>query len=68
VHIEELGLVNSGTVTGSKGRHWQVELEAKEDILWVMWCVLGVNPTTKIVFGEANGLFPPLAGRRKYSS
>jgi hypothetical protein len=45
-----------------------VELEAKEDILWVMWCVLEVNPTTKIVFGEANGLFPPLAGFRKYSS
>jgi hypothetical protein len=35
---EELGLlvkvVNSGIVTGSKGWHWRVELEAKEDMLW----------------------------------
>jgi hypothetical protein len=40
VHSEELGLlvkvVNSGIVMGNKGRHWQVELEAKEDMLWVM--------------------------------
>ncbi len=68
MHREELGLlvkvVNSGIVTGSKGRHWRVELEAKEDILWVMWRVLGANPATKIVFG----LFPPLVGLRKYSS
>ncbi len=36
---EELGLlvkvVNSGIMTGSKGRQWRVELEAKEDIFWV---------------------------------
>jgi hypothetical protein len=59
VHSEELGLlvkvVNSGIVTGSKGRQWRVELEAKEDILWVMWRVLGANPATKILFGEAKG-------------
>ncbi len=59
MHSKELGLlvkvVNSGIMTGNKGRQWRVELEAKEDILWVMWCVLGANPTTKIVFGEAKG-------------
>jgi hypothetical protein len=59
VRSEELGLlvkvVNSGIMIGSKGRRWQVELEAKEDILWVMWRVLGANPATKIVFGEAKG-------------
>jgi hypothetical protein len=40
VHSKELGLlvtvVNSGIMIGSKGRQWPVELEAKEDILWVM--------------------------------
>ncbi len=59
MHSEELGLlvkvVNSGIVTGSKGWHWRVELEAKEDMLWVMRRVLGANPATKIVFGEAKG-------------
>ncbi len=59
MHNEELGLlvkvVNSGIMTGSKGRQLRVELEAKEDILWVMWRVLGANPATKIVFGEAKG-------------
>ncbi len=37
MHSKELGflvkVVNSGIVTGSKGRQWRVELEAKEDIL-----------------------------------
>jgi hypothetical protein len=38
-----------------EGRQWRVDLETKEDVLWMMWKVLVANPALKIVFGDAHG-------------
>lgn len=47
--------VHTSSVKNLEGRQWRVELETKEDVLWMIWKVLVANPALKIVFGDAQG-------------
>ncbi|KAL5988692.1 hypothetical protein ACLOJK_026792 [Asimina triloba] len=58
-HPEELGalieVVKSGMVTSVLGSQYQLENDAKCDILGALWRILGMNHSAKRVFGEATG-------------
>jgi len=54
-------IVQTGKVTSPVGKFWYIDVEAKEDILWAIWRILGANPAAKNVFGEGNGFELPLA-------
>ena len=47
--------IHRSSVKNFAGRQWRVDLETKEDVLWMMWKVLVANRTLKIVFGDSNG-------------
>jgi len=47
--------IHTSSVKNLEGKQWQVELETKEDVLWMMWKVLVANPALKISFGEGHG-------------
>jgi hypothetical protein len=59
VHADELKsllkIAHSGIVHGRNGSPVVLDTEAKEDILWAIWRILVANPTTRVVFGDANG-------------
>ncbi|XP_073395858.1 protein SPIRRIG [Physcomitrium patens] len=58
-HSEELKclieVIHTSSVQSLEGRQWRIELETKEDILWMMWKVIVAKPALKIVFGVARG-------------
>lgn len=47
--------IHTSSVKNLEGRQWRVELETKEDLLWMMWKVLVANPALKISFGDGHG-------------
>lgn len=47
--------IHTSSVKNLEGRQWRVDLETKEDVLWMMWKVLVANPALRITFGDAHG-------------
>lgn len=59
VHADELRsllkVTHSGSVITSNGLSSSLDTEAKEDILWAIWRLLGANAMTRVVFGDGDG-------------